>query len=154
MSPTRRSVLAAMAAASLAGCRPRRTLRRAVPVADLAVVDQALHGERALLDRYDAAIARLDAVAAGPLSRARDRHAAHLRALTQARTRPSPTESPPSAAPSAGTSDQTPLGTVLAASAAALRTAAVQVRSGRVAGLLSSVAAEHGADASAGGPTS
>jgi hypothetical protein len=149
VSLTRRSVLGAIVAVSLAGCRPRRSSRPAVASGDLARIDRAVDGERALLARYDAAIAALDAVAAGRLTRARDRHAAHLRALTEAGRRPTHTPPPPAPPPSAGPSvatDRAALATVLKASAADLRATAVRVDSGPLAALLASVAAEHAAD--------
>ena len=150
MSVTRRSVLGALLAASVVGCRPRRSSRSAVAPADKARIASAVAGEQALLARYDDAIAQLDAVAAGPLTRARDRHADHLRALTEAGPRPAPTASPSSAAPTVGPG-AAGLNTDLAASAANLREAAVRVSAGRLAALLASIAAEHVADALAEG---
>ena len=151
---TRRSLLGTIVAASLAGCRPRRSRRPTIASADLASIDRALVGERSLLARYDEAIAQLDAVAATPLTRARERHAAHLRALTDARLHPTPTGTPASTPPPTGSVDQKLLETDLAASAAELRATAVRTRSGQLAGLLAAVAAEHEADAAAQGATS
>jgi len=142
---TRRAVLAAFAAGALVGCQPRRSGRMAMPSADLAAVDQALQGERALLARYDEAIAQLDAVAAGSLTRARARHAAHLRALTAAR-RPSPSASPTVPAPATTGSGELALSSLLEADSFSLRQTAVHVRTGRLAVLLASIAAEHAAD--------
>lgn len=145
MTVTRRAVLAGVAVVALAGCRPHRSERPPVPAEDLDALDEAIAGERLLLARYDDAIARLDAVAAGPLSRARDRHAAHLHALTSAR-RPSPSPSPAATTPSSATGGELPLPSLLEANSLSLRQAAVHVHSGRLAALLASVAGEHAAD--------
>jgi hypothetical protein len=142
---TRRAVLAGVAAGALAGCRPHRSKRPHVPSEDLAALDQAIQGEHLLLARYDEAIARLDAVAAGRLSRARDRHTAHLQALTAVR-RPSASPSPTAPTPSPAAGGRPPLPSLLAASSLSLRQTAVRVHSGRLAALLASVAAEHAAD--------
>jgi hypothetical protein len=144
VSLTRRAVLGAIATAALAACRPRRSSPAATPSADRAAAEAALEDERALLRTYDAAVAALDAVAAGPLVRARDRHTAHLRALARA-TRPSPTSTP--SAPSPAPADPSTLAATLASSAGTLRSAAITARTGRLAALLASVAAEHAADA-------
>jgi hypothetical protein len=139
---TRRVVLAGIVTGVLAGCRPHRSSGPSVPAVDRGALDEALQGERLLLARYDEAIAELDAVAAGPLSRARDRHTAHLHALTAAR-RPSPS---PSGSPSASVGGQLSLSSMLTANSLSLRQAAVRVRDGRLAALLASIAAEHAAD--------
>lgn len=131
---------------SVAACRPHRSPRPAGQSADLAELDAAIDGEHALLARYDRAIAQLDAVAAASLVRARGRHGDHLRALSAA-MRPMPSSPPSSATPSLGAMDGAAVETLLSASAAQLRSTAVRLRSGRLAALVASVAAEHEAEA-------
>jgi hypothetical protein len=146
VSLTRRSLLGLAAAVPLAaGCHDRH---RPVGLAgaDETAITSAVAAERALLARYDEAIAQLDAVAAGPLTRARDRHRLHLRALAARSPSTSATPSAASAAPSGSVS------TALAATVTTLQAAAVAARSGHVAALLASIAAEHAADAAAPEP--
>jgi hypothetical protein len=143
---TRRTVLGVIAAAALSGCQPRRSPRPVLPSADRAAVAAAADAERSLLEMYDGAIAQLDAVAAGPLSRARDRHSAHLRALSAA-GRSAPTAASESSAVASAPVDHSALTAALTAGAATLRATAVRVGNGRLAALLASVAAEHAADA-------
>jgi hypothetical protein len=151
---TRRSLLGATVALAVAGCRSRRG-RTAVrptdaPLADRAAIESAAELERTLIARYDAAVAQLDAVAAGPLSRARDRHLAHLDAFDAAMGRRSPSSTAtPAIAPDGATSSG--LTAALTASAGALESAAVRADSGQVAALLASVAAEHAAYTAAAG---
>lgn len=145
MTVTRRAVLAGIVAGALAGCRPHRPGRPSLSSVDRGALDAALQGERVVLARYDEAIATLDAVAARPLSRARDRHTAHLYALTAARS-PSPTPPSPSGSPPATAGGELPLSSLLEANSFSLRQAAVRVRTGRLAALLASIAAEHAAD--------
>lgn len=146
MTLTRRSLLGVAAAVVLsAGCRPRAR-PPALDDADGAAVGDAIDAERQLLARYDLAIAQLDAVAAGPLMRARDRHHEHLRALA-AQPSPAASASPP-AGPNAAPAGS--LGDTLRSSVANLQAAALRVRSGTVAALLGSIAAEHAADLATG----
>ena len=140
MSLTRRSLLGVAAGVVLAGCRPHHRRSTLPPVADTAALAAALSAEQTLLASYDRAIATTDAVAAGRLSVARQRHAEHVQAL-QARL---PTPSPP--VPSAAATT-TSLATALRASSLQLQSAAVSARAGQTAALLASIAAEHAADA-------
>ena len=146
MTVTRRALLGGIIAVSVTACRPHRSPRPGLAADDRVSVDAAASDERALLALYDAAIAQLDAVAAGPLTAARARHAAHLRALTDAR-RPTPTAAPPSPPPVTGPADPSALMTALATSAGSLRELATGAEDGRLAALLASVAAEHAGDA-------
>lgn len=141
MSLTRRSLLGVAAGLAVAGCRPHRRRPTTAPNPDAGVLTAAVTAEEALLADYDRAIAASDAVAAGRLTFARDRHATHLRAL-----RAAVTGSSPSTAPTPGSGSGAPLTTSLRSSTATLRTAAVGARDGRTAALLASVAAEHSAD--------
>lgn len=141
---TRRALLTSLLGAAVAACRPRR--RAPTPTRlDGTALTAALDAERQLLAAVDAALAASDAVAAGPLTAARDRHAAHLRAL-QARVHrhANPTSSPPVVVPPAPPDD---LPQRLAASAASLTAAAVAARAGTNAALLASIAAAHNAEA-------
>ena len=140
MSLTRRSLLGVLAGVVVAGCRPRRHRREAADVRDSAALTSAAHAEEGLIADYDQAIAGLDAVAAGDLMRARQRHAAHLRALRSVARGASPASAP------AGTGSAALTSTLLA-SAASLRAAAVSAHDGPTAALLASIAAEHAADA-------
>ena len=142
---TRRAFLGGIIAVSAAACRPRRSARPGLVPDDRASVDSAFNDEQALLALYDQAIAQLDAVAAGPLTAARARHAAHLQALRDIR-RPSPTATA-SPAPVAGPADRSTLTAALATSAGSLREMAVRADDGRLAAVLASIAAEHAADA-------
>ena len=142
MSLTRRSLLGVAAGLVVAGCRPHGRRPTAAPNPDAAVLTAAVAAEEALLVDYDRVIAAADAVAAGRLTLARDRHATHLRALRAAAA-----GSSPSAAPTPPSGSGAALTTSLRGSAATLRTAAVGARDGRTAALLASVAAEHLADA-------
>ena len=145
MSLTRRALLGGIIAVSAAACRPRHSRRPGLATDDRTSVDSAVTDEQALMAMYDAAIAELDAVAAGPLTAARARHAAHLQALTDVR-RPTPTATT-SAAPVTGPADRSTLTAALATSAESLREMAVRAEDGRLAAMLASVAAEHAADA-------
>jgi len=150
VSLTRRSLLGATVALAVAGCRGRRSGPAPRPTGDApedqAVMESAAEFERRLIAGYDAAIAQLDAVAAGRLSRSRDRHLAHLDALERAAARRRPTvPATPGVAPSLPPPSD--LTAALTASAGALQSAAVHATSGQVAGLLASVGAEHAADA-------
>jgi len=142
---TRRSLLGLSVVLAVAGCRPRHrpaaTRPHAPTASDAAALAAAAAIERDLLAGYDAAIAQLDAVAATPLTAARDRHRAHLAALTRTiRTTGS------SASPTPGRTPAT-LGPALTASVGQLQAAANRADSGALAALLASVAAEHAADA-------
>ena len=145
MTLTRRSLLGLAGVAALgAGCRAHsHQLGTAAP--DEAALDAAADAERGLLARYDAAVARLDAVAAGPLTRARDRHREHLRALTTLRS-PSGSAAPATAVPPATTAPAGTLDAALGASVRSLQAAAARAGSGQVAAVLASIAAEHAAD--------
>ena len=145
MTLTRRALLGGIVAVSAAACRPRRSARPGLATDDRASVDAAVNDERALLALYDGAIAQLDAVATGPLTAARARHAAHLQALTEVGgATPTATASP---APVTGPTDRSTLTAALASSAGSLREMAVRAEDGRLAAMLASVAAEHAADA-------
>lgn len=149
MSLTRRTLLGLAVATALAGCRPRH---RATPTASGpgdAGVEAAIEAERTLLDAYAAAIAVTDAVTAGPLTAARDRHEQHLQALVAAAHTASPTGTPTSLGGPSPT-NPTALVASLTTSAAALQAAAVRAEESRIAGLLASIAAEHSADAALG----
>ena len=139
MSLTRRTLLGVAAGLAAAGCGPGRR-RTAAPGTQTDEVVSALAAEQALLVDYDRAIAALDTVAAGPLSIARQRHAAHVEALRAVVASPSPPASPPA-------SGSTSLVSTLRASARTLSAAAVSATSGTAAALLASIAAEHAADA-------
>lgn len=147
----RRAVLALPALGVLAGCilparRPavRRAGRMAAPDPDAAITAVARAGELALLDRYDATLARHPEL--GPaLLAVRDQHAAHLAALPAARSRGRP--SPPAVAvPADGAA-------ALRALVAAERTAAgarateCLTASTRLAPLLASIGASEAAHA-------
>ena len=146
---TRRSLLGLTVVLAVAGCRPRHRRSAAPPsalnTADAAALATAAATERDLLAGYDAAIARLDAVAATALTAARERHGEHLTALSRSSGAAGHSSSP--------TPGRTPatLDPALAASVGQLQAAAVRAGSGTVAALLASVAAEHAADA-AGAP--
>lgn len=142
MSLTRRSLLGVAAGLALAGCRSHGH-RRVTSTPDVGALDAAADAEAALLADYDRVIAASDAVAAGRLSLARERHASHLRAL-----RAGGRNASPAAAPTLPARSDAALATSLRSTAAALRTAAVSARAGRTAALLASIAAEHSADAS------
>ena len=145
MPLTRRSLLGLTVVLAVAGCRPRHhraaTRPDGLDATDAAAVAGAVATERDLLAGYDAAIARLDAVAATPLTAARDRHRAHLAALTRTTGTAGPSGS--------RTPGRTPatLGPALTASVGQLQAAAIRSDSGMLAALLASVAAEHAADA-------
>jgi len=144
VSLTRRALLGAPALVWLAaGCRPRGHLT-GLASADRTVLRAAIDAEEGLLASYDAAIARLDAVAAGSLTRARDRHQEHLRALTATSTPRETTSPAPARTPTGDVND------VLATSVVTLQRSGVSARSGEVAALLASIAAEHAADAAPG----
>ena len=149
MQLTRRALLMAAAGLVLAGCRPRSSRTPALSLADRTAIEDALDAEQELLAAYDAAVARLDAVAATPLARARDRHAVHVAALASASRSPArPTSSPATDAP-----DLLRLRVALQEGAGTLRTAAVAASDGKTAALLASIAAEHAADAETGSGT-
>jgi hypothetical protein len=137
---TRRSLLGVAAGLVVAGCRPKRARPAASPHADTAALTAAAEAEEALLADYDLAIAATDAVVAGRLGLARDRHAAHLQALRSAGSGAGPSATPPA-------TSGTDLAPSLRSSALALRPAAVSARSGQAAALLASIRAEHAADA-------
>lgn len=147
MSLTRRSLLGVLAGVAVSGCRPRRHRRNPTSAHDSTALTSAAAAEEGLIADYDRAITGLDAVAAGNLTRARQRHSAHLRALRTATATASPAGAPAAAGPMS-------LTTSLRASAASLRTAAVSAHDGPTAALLASIAAEHAADAAttAGSP--
>jgi hypothetical protein len=140
VSLTRRSLLGVAVGFVVAGCRPRRRGQSVPVAADEPAVRTALTAEQDLLAGYDQAIATPDAVAAGPLMAARERHAAHEQALRTLLGSP-----PPSPTVPASPSQPSQLG--LRSSAADLQAAAVSAQDGRTAALLASVAAEHAADA-------
>ena len=148
MTLTRRALLGLAAATAVAGCTHRSHPPTAAP-ADADAVAAALAAERALLDQYDAAIAALDAVAAGPLSRARDRHLAHLHALAATTSPAGPVTTPTPSAPPTLAATTGALAGALAASAPQLQQAAATAGSGHLAARLASIAAEHAADVSA-----
>jgi hypothetical protein len=141
VSLTRRSLLGVAAGLAVAGCRPKRRRPAASPPPDAAALTVAIDVEEALIADYDSVIAASDAVAAGRLGLARERHAAHTRALRRAATGASPT-----ATPTPATGSGVPLTETLRTSAESLRTAAVGAREGSTAALLASIAAEHAAD--------
>ena len=145
MQLTRRTLLLAAGGLAVTACRPKRSRTPQPAAADVMDVQAALADEQSLLAAYDAAIIRLDAVAATPLVRARSRHAAHVAALTGAvpTTSASPTSPPPVATPAER------LRVLLRRSSQSLQAAAITVSNGDVAALLASIAAEHGADAAA-----
>lgn len=145
MQLTRRTLLLAASGLAVTACRPKRSRTPQPAAADTTDVEATLADEQSLLAAYDAAITRLDAVAATPLVRARARHAAHVAALTRtlATTTASPTSPPPVTTPAVR------LRVLLRHSSHSLQAAAITVSDGNVAALLASIAAEHAADAAA-----